>query len=91
MDIKSEYKHLFPVILEVEQGEKYTWCGCGKSTSQPLCDKTNSCEKAISFMADLTEALCLCNCKQTKTPPLCDGSHASLVLEALKNKPSKQE
>lgn len=86
MDIKSEYKHLFPVAVEIEQGKEYIWCGCGKCTTQPLCDKEHSCEKGISFIADLTEVVSLCNCKQTQSPPFCDGSHAKLLLEVLRNK-----
>lgn len=89
MDIESEYKHLFPITIEVEEGKHYVWCGCGKSQHPPLCDRENCGDKALSFRADLTEEVCLCNCKHTKNPPWCDGSHAKILLEIIKNRQQK--
>ncbi|MBA2649701.1 MAG: CDGSH iron-sulfur domain-containing protein [Legionella sp.] len=79
----SDYKHLLPIAIEVEQGKSYTWCGCGLSEDQPFCDRVN-CTKSLTIRANLNEMVNFCNCKQTKTPPWCDGSHASLLLDALK-------
>ena len=89
MDDESEYKHLMPITIEVQEGKKYFWCSCGKSQHQPLCDQNNCGTKAIAFIAELTEEVCLCNCKHTKNPPFCDGSHARLLLEAVKNRQKK--
>ena len=89
MDDESEYKHLFPISLEVEKGKKYIWCGCGKSKTPPLCDKDDCGDKAITYVADLTEELYFCNCKHTKKPPLCDGSHSKLLLEVIKKRRPK--
>ncbi len=89
MDSESEYKHLFPIAIEVEKGQKYIWCGCGKSKTPPLCDKKDCGDKAVTYSADLTEELYFCNCKCTKTPPLCDGSHAKLLLEVVKKRQLK--
>lgn len=82
----DEYNHLFPIALEVEQGKKYNWCGCGKSQNQPLCDKKNCGDKSVSFLATLTEEVYFCNCKQTKNSPWCDGSHAKFLIEAIKKR-----
>jgi CDGSH-type Zn-finger protein len=86
MDDKSAYSHLFPIPLDVEEGKKYYWCACGKSLTQPLCDRSDCGDQAVEYRAELNELIYFCNCKQTKNPPLCDGSHAKLVLEALKNR-----
>ncbi|MDF1931301.1 CDGSH iron-sulfur domain-containing protein [Legionella pneumophila] len=40
-DNNSEFKHLFPIAVEVTEGKTYVWCGCGKSKTQPFCDKEN--------------------------------------------------
>lgn len=88
-DNNSEFKHLFPIGVEVTEGYTYKWCGCGKSNTQPFCDKENCGDKAVSFIADLTEEVYFCNCKQTKSPPFCDGSHAKVLLEVLKNRQNK--
>lgn len=90
MDADSEYKHLFPIAVEVEEGKTYLWCSCGKSKAPPLCDGNDCGEKAIPYVADLTEEVYFCNCKQTKNPPLCDGSHSKLLLEAIKKRKDKK-
>ncbi|MBL7480047.1 CDGSH iron-sulfur domain-containing protein [Legionella bononiensis] len=79
----SKYKDLFPIAVEVQQGQEYYWCSCGESTKPPFCDKDDCGQKSIYYLADLTEDLHFCNCKQTKNPPLCDGSHAKLLLEIV--------
>ncbi|WP_241480418.1 CDGSH iron-sulfur domain-containing protein [Legionella norrlandica] len=89
MDKDSEFKHLFPITVEVVEGNRYKWCGCGGSKTPPFCDKENCGDKAISFIAELTEEVCFCNCKQTKNPPWCDGSHAKVLLEVIKNRQKK--
>lgn len=86
MDDEAEYQHLFPIAVEVEEGKIYKWCGCGKSKTQPLCDKVDCGDKCVTFIADLSEEVYFCNCKQTKNPPWCDGSHAKILLEVVKNK-----
>ncbi len=85
MDDRSAFKKFLPIALEVEQGKNYYWCSCGESQTPPLCDK-EYCSNSVPFLATLTEEVQFCNCKQTQNPPWCDGSHAKVLLEAIKNK-----
>jgi CDGSH-type Zn-finger protein len=65
----------FPVV--VEAGKMYSWCSCGLSKTQPLCDHAHSGSgmKSVKFTAEESKTVYLCGCKQTKTPPFCDGAH----------------
>lgn len=89
MEEEPDYSHLFPIAVEVEQGKKYKWCGCGQSQTQPFCDKEHCGNKSVTFLADLTEEVYFCNCKHTKNPPWCDGSHAKVLLEVVKKRQHK--
>ncbi len=69
-----------PIIVELKKGEKYLWCKCGKSQSQPFCDGAHHGTK---FQPEVFEAkrdgkVKLCNCKVSKTGPFCDNSHEGL-------------
>lgn len=83
IDIDPE-PNFFPIAHEVEEGKLYKWCGCGKTKTQPLCDRDDCGSKAVSYTAILTETVYFCACRETKAPPFCDGSHARLMLEYLK-------
>lgn len=85
MEEEPDTTRYFPIALEVEQGKIYRWCGCGESQTQPLCDRDN-CSKSVTFVAELNEEVYFCNCKHTKNPPWCDGSHARVLLEAVKKR-----
>jgi len=89
MKKKETQLPFLPIAYEVEEGKTYYWCSCGKSKTQPLCDRRNCGNKAIAYHADLTETVFFCGCKQTKAPPLCDGSHAQLLFDYLKKNKSK--
>ena len=69
-----------PYFLEVEIGEIYWWCSCGRSQTQPLCDESHvgTCFDPIEFIPQEAGKVYLCGCKSTKTPPFCDGSHHTL-------------
>lgn len=82
---EKEISSFFPILYDVEKDQIYKWCGCGKSKTQPLCDR-NDCTQYVMFKAELTETVAFCGCKQTKSPPLCDGSHAKVIMKHLKNK-----
>ena len=69
-----------PYEVELEEGETYLWCACGKTQEPPFCDQshrgTGIAPKRID--AEKTETVYLCGCGQTKTPPYCDDSHLNL-------------
>jgi len=67
--------------VNVEAGKTYSWCTCGLSQNQPLCDgahKGVSELKSLKWQAPNTETIYMCSCKATKNPPFCDGSHSQL-------------
>ena len=78
-----------PTAVKVEKGKTYSWCTCGLSEKNPLCDgahKQTWYEKdgelikpfvSLKFTAEEDGEVWLCNCKHTKTPPFCDGTHNS--------------
>jgi CDGSH-type Zn-finger protein len=68
-----------PIPVEVEAGQSYFWCACGKSAAQPFCDGTNKDACApVEYTAAEAGTVYFCACKHTQNAPLCDGSHKSL-------------
>lgn len=69
-----------PYAVDVESGETYYWCACGRSNSQPFCDGSHEGTQfqPVSFTAEKTETVYLCGCKKTGNQPMCDGSHQEL-------------
>ena len=69
-----------PIAVEVEKGQLYKWCSCGKSGKQPFCDGSHrgSEFKPVPYEATESRTLYFCACKQTGNAPLCDGSHQRL-------------
>jgi len=69
-----------PAKVELEAGETYHWCSCGKSQNQPFCDGSHrgTTFTPLAFAADETGTAHLCMCKHSQNPPYCDGTHASL-------------
>ncbi len=66
-----------PFAVEVEAGDTYFWCSCGKSTNQPFCDGSHAGSEftPLKYEAAETGTLYFCGCKATAKQPLCDGSH----------------
>ena len=66
-----------PAHVQLNKGEKYLWCRCGKSKSQPFCDGSHhgTKYKPLLFEAKKDGGVKLCNCKLTKSGPYCDNSH----------------
>jgi CDGSH-type Zn-finger protein len=66
-----------PFAVDVEQGETYYWCACGKSKSQPFCDGSHKDTEftPVKFVAEESSTVYFCGCKSTQNQPLCDGSH----------------
>ncbi|XP_055319776.1 CDGSH iron-sulfur domain-containing protein 3, mitochondrial [Sitodiplosis mosellana] len=70
-----------PFKIALKAGKKYSWCLCGQSKSQPLCDGTHKYvhykikEKPIQFEVEKDGDYWICMCRQTKHRPFCDGTH----------------
>ncbi len=69
-----------PYAADVEEGETYYWCACGRSKNQPFCDGSHQGTSITpqAYTASETGTVYFCGCKQSKNPVLCDGSHNSL-------------
>ena len=69
-----------PSPAEVEAGQDYWWCACGKSARQPFCDGSHKGSEftPLKWSAVASETKWFCACKQTKGQPFCDGSHKAL-------------
>jgi CDGSH-type Zn-finger protein len=66
-----------PFAVEVEEGKKYSWCTCGKSSKQPFCNGAHKGTEfsPLRYTASESKTMYFCGCKETKAQPLCDGSH----------------
>ncbi len=66
-----------PVAVELEAGQEYHFCTCGRSASQPFCDGSHAGTAFTprSFVAESDGEAWLCRCKHTADAPFCDGSH----------------
>ncbi|MEJ2383839.1 MAG: glutamate synthase-related protein [Xanthomonadales bacterium] len=69
-----------PAAVEVESGETYYWCRCGRSGNQPFCDGSHEGTglEPLEFTAEKSETVYLCRCKGTGDAPFCDGTHNGL-------------
>lgn len=74
-----------PAKVELEAGKTYTWCRCGRSSSQPFCDGSHAGTgiTPLSFTAEKTGSAVLCRCKATGDAPFCDGTHTRLGDRAV--------
>lgn len=69
-----------PFEVEVEQGQEYWWCRCGRSQSQPFCDGSHKGTgfTPVAYTANRSRTVYFCGCKHTGGQPMCDGTHESL-------------
>ncbi len=72
-----------PVEVELEAGETYQWCRCGRSSSQPFCDGSHrgTSFTPLAFTAEESGTANLCMCKHTGNAPYCDGTHTRLPAD----------
>ena len=77
---KPEIAHRKGFYFEVKAGERYFWCSCGRSKSQPFCDGSHAGTGflPVAFKAERDEEVIFCGCKHTRSAPFCDGSHMNL-------------
>ncbi len=73
-----------PQKVDLVAGEEYTWCRCGRSSSQPFCDGSHrgTSFTPLTFTAEESGEVFLCQCKNTGNAPFCDGTHARLPKDA---------
>ncbi|XP_017476466.1 PREDICTED: CDGSH iron-sulfur domain-containing protein 3, mitochondrial isoform X2 [Rhagoletis zephyria] len=77
-----------PFKIHLEANKIYSWCLCGKSKCQPICDGMHKNEflkiklRPVRFQVEKTGDYWLCNCKQTKHRPFCDGTHKQADIQA---------
>jgi len=65
-----------PYIVEVEAGQQYLWCSCGRSANQPWCDGSHAGTdfEPIAFEAPISGEFHMCGCKQSENKPYCFGT-----------------
>ncbi len=66
-----------PVPAELEEGKKYFYCPCSKSSSGVFCDGSHKGTEisSIPIIAAENKTVYLCACRQSRGLPYCDGSH----------------
>jgi len=69
-----------PYGVEVEQGQEYWWCACGRSASQPFCDGSHKGTglSPMQYVAKRSQTVYFCGCKRSGAKPVCDGTHDNL-------------
>jgi len=70
----SAQKSPYCIVLEPKD---YWWCACGRSKSQPFCDKSHKGTEftPVKFTIAEKKQYWLCGCKKTGNQPFCDGTH----------------
>ncbi len=70
-------QNIGPHAILVEADEKYAWCACGLSKTQPFCDGAHRGGDFAPVIWTTTRQqwIWFCGCKQSASAPLCDGSH----------------
>ncbi len=66
-----------PTKVNLEKGEEYAFCMCGRSSDQPFCDGSHAGTgiKPKMFKPEKDGDAVLCQCKQTGDAPFCDDNH----------------
>jgi len=74
-----------PKGVELNKGEDYHFCSCGKSANQPFCDGSHKGTKFTpkAFKAEEDGTAYLCACKHSNNLPFCDGTHKKFTAEQV--------
>ena len=77
---KPEIAKKAPFAVDVEAGQSYWWCSCGKSSKQPFCDGSHKSSgfSPVKWEATESKKVHFCGCKHSAHQPLCDGTHRQL-------------
>ena len=88
--VVAQYK---PYRVSVQKGERYLWCSCGLSKTQPFCDKSHvgTDFKPLAFTTQESRAVLFCGCKHSAAGAICDGSHNNLADEYAEDERSLEE
>jgi len=80
MSSKPTIAQKSPIPVDVEAGQSYFWCTCGKSAAQPFCDGSHKGSNFVpmKWTADDSGKKFFCACKMTEGQPFCDGTHNGL-------------
>ena len=74
-----------PVKVNMNKGDEYHFCTCGRSKSQPFCDGshvgTTFTPKVI--VAEEDGDAYLCACKHSGNRPYCDGTHQKFTDDQI--------
>ncbi|WP_068828033.1 CDGSH iron-sulfur domain-containing protein [Pseudomonas sp. BMS12] len=62
-----------PEVRQVNPGETYLLCRCGRSSALPDCP--SDCAAGLLLQPARQQLLLLCRCGQSQRMPYCDGSH----------------
>ena len=80
---------IYPTHMYLARGKKYSWCGCGHSQLNPICD--GQCKwiltrcRPVEFNVSESGYYKLCNCKMSSNAPFCNGTHQQVMRWAYKN------
>ncbi|MFV2005374.1 MAG: glutamate synthase-related protein [Gammaproteobacteria bacterium] len=74
-----------PVKVNLNKGQEYHFCTCGKSKSQPFCDGSHvgTTFQPRVIVPDKDGDAYLCACKHTRNTPFCDGTHKQFSDEQV--------
>jgi len=66
-----------PKKVDLNKGQEYYFCVCGRSKNQPFCDGSHSGTglEPLAFTAEQDGEAKLCMCKHSGNLPFCDGTH----------------
>ncbi len=70
------------IRVTVEANQKYKWCACGLSQTQPWCDNSHHrygmTIRPVHYSPTKSGTVNLCGCKYSRRRPFCDGAHSFL-------------
>lgn len=74
-----------PIKVNLEKGQDYYFCVCGRSKSQPFCDGSHVGTefKPLKFKTEEAGDAYLCACKHSGNKPFCDGTHKKFSVDQV--------
>ena len=71
------------VLRNVQPGKKISWCSCGLSVKQPVCDgshKGTAFRPKVMTIEEEASEVYICGCKLSTKAPFCDGVTCNEIL-----------